>query len=112
MPNYCVKYQIMGIGYFFAEAPSLASVYEEMYFTFKTDNSLNVLAKYPYGFEILGGCVFDREKPPMPDYIVTNYYEHKLKKHTAHPEETLPVPPNFADTGLFDFGEKSGTDGD
>ena len=102
----------MGIGSFFVEASSLSLAYEEMYKRFSADNSLIVHAKYPYGFEILYGTEHEGEFPPVSKIRVTTVEDLRKAKNGQLIEEEATKPPKFADTGLFDFVDKSDTSTD
>jgi hypothetical protein len=107
MAKYRIDYKLMGLGNFFLEASSLSLAYEEMYKRFTADNSLIVHAKYPYGFEILDGTEHEGPFPAVSKIRVTTVEELRKAKHRQSLDEEAVKPPKFADTGLFDFGEKS-----
>ena len=102
MAKYRIDYELVGWGNFFVEAPSVGLAFEKMYESFQTDNSLIVHAKFPYGFVILGGFEHEGEFPKKPKSRVTTVEDLRAAKN----RDTLDVvkPPNFAETGLFDFG--------
>jgi hypothetical protein len=107
MKKYRIDYKLMGLGNFFVEASSLSLAYEEMYKRFTNDNSLIVHAKYPYGFEILDGTEHEGPFPAVSKIRVTTVEELYKAKHSQSLDEETDKPPIFADTGLFDFDEKS-----
>jgi hypothetical protein len=112
MKKYRIDYKLMGLGNFFVEASSLSLAYEEMYKRFGSDNSLIVHAKYPYGFEILDGTEHEGQFPPVSKIRITTVEDLRKAKNGQLIEEEATKPPKFADTGLFDFVEKSDTETD
>lgn len=107
MAKYRIDYKLMGLGNFFVEASSLSLAYKEMYERFCADNSLIVHAKYPYGFEILDGIEHEGPFPAVSKIRVTTIDDLRKAKIGQSLYEEADKPPKFADTGLFDFGEKS-----
>ncbi|PUE23716.1 hypothetical protein [Limnohabitans sp. Jir72] len=110
MKKYRVDYKLMGIGNFFVEASSLNLAYEEMYKRFSADNSLIVHAKYPYGFEILDGTEHESPFPAVSKIRLTTIDDLRKAKNSQSLDDEADKPPRFADTGLFDFVEKSNTE--
>jgi hypothetical protein len=107
MAKYRIDYKLMGLGNFFVEASSLSLAYEEMFKRFGLDNSLIVHAKYPYGFEILDGVEHEGPFPVVSKIRVTTIDDLRKAKNSQSLDEQEDKPPKFADTGLFDYGEKS-----
>jgi len=103
MKKFRVDYKLMGLGNFFVEAPSVELAYEKLYETFEDNNSLIVHAKYPYGFEIIGGYPFEGEFPKPPKARVTTSEELKAAKNRDTLDPVKDKPLKCADTGLFDF---------
>ena len=106
MTKYRINYKLLGVGNFFVEAPSIAQAYERMYRQFQNDNSLIVHAKYPYGFEILDGGVFEQDFPTTSKILVTTIAQLRQAEFDGLPLGTNePDPVIFAETGLFEFDD-------
>jgi hypothetical protein len=108
MGKFRIDYKLMGLGNFYVEAPSVELAFEELYESFRADNSLIVHAKYPYGFEILDGVEHEGDFPKKSKIRVTTAEELKAARNRDTLDEVpVAAPPKFADTGLFDFDTDS-----
>jgi hypothetical protein len=107
MKKYRIDYKLFGLGSFFVEVPSVGQAYEKMYESFAADNSLIVRAKYPYGFEILGGDIHPGDFPKKSAMFVTTLEDLKnLKDLESRNAVSTPIS-KLAENELFEFDANS-----